>query len=167
MFSDVCGCACICTLTFQHTCKPPSKYRAQWMPYRVRPKDVVWIADYFHGVRSAALPHMPKHPSCRCIWRPEENRIAILDRLASGRCHRRETKCVLTWTGVVGKAKEPHPSAARWLSLRAKLRYIADTREHRHAPKDRQITRPKRVWELAIRPDDPVRRAVEVLRTIN
>src|SRR5437762_774784 len=137
------------------------------MPYRVRPKHVVWIADYFDGVRSATLAHMPKHPSCRLIWRPEENRIAILDRLASGGCHGCGTKCVLAWTGVVGQAKESHTSAARRLSLRTKLRHIADTREHRHAPKDRQITRPERVWELAIRPDLPVRRSIKVLRAIN
>src|SRR5262249_8308322 len=42
-----------------------------------------------------------------------------------------------------------------------------DTRKHRHAAKNHQITRPKRVWELPICPDLPVRGSVKVVRAIN
>src|SRR5438477_8430104 len=152
---------------FQRTCKPPSEYRPQWMPYRVRPKDVVWVCDYFHRIRTAAFARMPKHPPCRFGRRPEENRTAVLNGFASDRCHDAGMPRVLAWTGVVGQPKEAHVRATGWLSLRVKLRHISDTREHRHAPKDREVTRPERVWELAIGPDLPVRRSVKVLRAID
>src|SRR5205814_7185898 len=135
--------------------------------YRIRAKDVVWVRNYFHAVWPAAFARMPKHPLCRFTRRAEENRVAIPNCLASGRCHDVGMPRVLAWAGIVGQAKEAHARTTGRLSLRAKLRYSADTREHRHAPEDRQITRPERVWELAICPDLPVRRSLKVLRAID